>query len=163
MNKRHPVFEEQRTVCAPFIWDVGHPSLCTFTSQAGENKASKVKQQTLHDLFAAASAVLETTSSASSLGCFGDAVMSNCTIWLGLLPRSYLHWPVEPLPLKHWRYIEKLLGTCMWLEQTRTRWPFKIAVRRKASHWADASLILEKRLPSCHFPLTHLLEEFCLF
>lgn len=84
-------------------------------------------------------------------------------IWLGLLPSSYLHWLIEPLPPKYWRYTAQSLRKCMWLEQTHTRWSCKIAVRRKVSHWADASFILEKQLASCHFPLTHLLGERCLF
>lgn len=55
-------------------------------------------------------------------------------IWLGLLPGSYLHWLVEPLPPKYWRYTEQPLRKSMWLEQTHTRWSCKIAVRRKVSH-----------------------------
>lgn len=55
-------------------------------------------------------------------------------IWLGLLPSSYLHWLVEPLPPKYWRYTEQPLRKSMWLEQTHTRWSCKIAVRRKVSH-----------------------------
>lgn len=45
-----------------------------------ENKLLKRKQQALHDWLETASGVLETASSASSLGFSGDAVMFSCNM-----------------------------------------------------------------------------------
>lgn len=82
-NKRHLIFEGQNTVRAFLIEQsrtyFGHPSLCAYPSQEDENKLSK-RKWALHDWFATASGVLETASSASSLGRFGDAVMFNCNM-----------------------------------------------------------------------------------
>lgn len=83
MNKRWLVFEAQNIVRAQLIQhscNFGHPSLSAYPSQEDGNKHSKRKQWALHDWFAMASGVLETAPSASSLGCFGDAVMFNCNM-----------------------------------------------------------------------------------
>lgn len=143
-NKRHLVFEEQIVVCAllmqqscNLLW----PYLSLSLPIA--SKLLKRKQQALHDWFETASGVLETISSASSLGCFGDAVMFSCNM-VRLASQIVSTLACRASASKVLEVDEKLFRMCTWLEQTHTRWPFKIAVRRKVSHWAVSSLILEK-------------------
>lgn len=147
----------QNRVAAYFV----QPSLCAHLSPWHKSKLLK-RKQALHDWFETASGVLETASSASSLGSFGDAVMCSCNM-VRLASQIVSALACGAWASQYWKSMEKLLRTCTCLEQTHTRWPFKIAVRRKVSHRADASLILEKSPHSCHFPLTHLLDELCLF
>lgn len=75
-SKTHYVYFTKSRVAAYFV----HPSLCAHLSPWDENKLLKRKQQALHDWLETASGVLETASSASSLGFSGDAVMFSCNM-----------------------------------------------------------------------------------
>lgn len=165
IKKKHLVFKEHSTVCA-----ISYSGAATYTGHTSvPARHRKMETSFLKEYNKLCRACLQQHLVYQKLlfqpVLLAALEMQWCptAIWLGLLPSSYLHWLIEPLPPKYWRYTEQSLRKCMWLEQIHTRWPCKIAVRRKVSHWADASFILEKQLPSCHFPLTHLLGEHCLF
>lgn len=104
LNKRHLVSEEQRPGRALPIEQLQLTLAIPLSPCPSQEDGNilKRKQRALHDWFATASGALETASSASSLGCFGGAVMFNCNM-VRLASQINLPRPVEPLPPKHWR------------------------------------------------------------
>lgn len=94
-----------------------HPSLCVHLSPWHENKLLK-RKQALHDCLKQQLVSWKLLHQPVLLASL-EMQWCSAAIWLGLLPRSYLHWPVEPGPLStgsRWRNCSERV--CGWNKLT---------------------------------------------